>query len=96
MKAIGFLIITALFLLVGLRAGNALLIHENAQVAVTKQMCPVLEGNESNGVCLVRADLSHSFLSGDPILRLKNGAVFELQSADVLMYSYEQSHYGFL
>lgn len=95
MKAIGTLFIAILLIFSAFRAGNTLLIHDNAQVIVAKQTCSVVDGHEKNGLCVVKADLSHTFLSGNPVLLLQNGSVVELPSSEVLMSSYQKSHYGF-
>jgi hypothetical protein len=91
-----FAFIVLVFVILGLfHAGNALLIHEQATVLVKPELCPIMGGEVKEGICMVQADLGHSFVYARPMLRLKDGRIVELQEQDVLSYSFTQSKYSF-
>lgn len=77
-----------------LRLGNALLIHNQATVILSTDLCGGVGGEMKDGVCVVTADLSHDFFTGDPVMRLKNGQVAHLRQQDVLGYSVTSSRYS--
>lgn len=87
----------ALALLLSFRVGNAFLIHEGAKVVVSEVVCPVVGGTkDASGLCLVTADVTHSFLSENPVLKLSDGRVVELRQRDVEAVAFKNSRYGWL
>lgn len=76
------------------RIGGALLIHDHATVIVRQELCGPLGGITEHGLCSLQADVSHTLLSGNPVLRLTDGRIVEIQSGDIKGYSFTDSRYS--
>lgn len=95
MRTIVFMLsILGLFLLAS-RAGNAMLVREQAEVLVKEGYCSVVGGDPKGDYCKVVADQSRSFISGDPMLRLRDGSVVTLPSEVVSGIAFTKTHYEF-
>lgn len=87
------LMIFGMFVLIG-RVGNSLVIHDKATLFVEDQICDVLHGKVEDSLCVVKADLSYTFLRQNPVVRLEDGQVLELQKNSIKAYSFTNSRYS--
>ena len=75
------------------RIAGAMLIYEDAQVVIDKNMCGIVMGQIKRDVCVANADISRDF-SGATLLKLKDGRVITLNHMpDGILYS--KSRYRF-
>jgi hypothetical protein len=87
------LITMALICLALFRIAGAMLIHEDAQIVLNKDICAIVEGQIKNDVCIAKVDVSRDAF-GKTLLQLKNGRVILLENPPSGM-SYVKSHWEF-
>lgn len=90
-KILVYLITMALICLALFRIAGAMLIHDDAQVVLDKDMCAIVGGQVKNDTCIANADVSRDVF-GKTLLKLKDGRVLTLDSAPYGMM-YTNSHY---
>lgn len=88
---VGFLVM-AFSLQCSFRVMNAMLVHDDANVMLSPDICPVQK--DADGNCMIVGDLTHN-LAGDAEIRLNNGSVLVISRERVLATSYrgDSSHY---
>jgi hypothetical protein len=85
--------ISTFALLVCFRIGNAMLIHEDADILVDANLCQLLHGQQVHpDLCRAHADVSHDLL-GNTLLKLPDQTVVELEPARVHGMAYARSHF---
>ena len=76
-------------------AAGSMVIYDNATIILNKSFCHLLPGRIDGEVCILQADLSHTLVASNPVIRLKDGTIMNLNSNDVLSYSYTKARYSF-
>ncbi|MGC0155232.1 hypothetical protein ACPRNU_22460 [Chromobacterium vaccinii] len=71
LKVIILIFAAVLMIQISFRAGNAMLIHDQAIVYTDPKLCSILRGAVEQGDCKIEADYSHDFISGDDVIRQK-------------------------
>ena len=93
------LILTIFFVYVILfgtgRIINSLLYHDNATILIASEYCVFFGGEKIDQYCQITADVSYRLITGNHVIRTKDGRIMDLSEGTIISMAWKDSHYGF-